>query len=84
MAQRHWAQGTLVSFLLLRTAAGLLRMSVADNSFESGVVSSFSPWSVRPSSKAWVFPNSRTATRENCGNETVSLVHLFCSPILHV
>ena len=23
---------------------------------------------VRPSSKAWVFPNSRTATRENCGN----------------
>ena len=24
---------------------------------------------VRPSSKAWVFPNSRTAMRENCGNK---------------
>ena len=64
MAQRHWAQGTLVSFLMLRTAAGLLRLSVADNSFGSGVVSSFSPWSVRPSSRPVVLEHANHVERK--------------------
>ena len=41
----------------------LLRLFVADNSLERGVVRSFSPWRVRPSSRAWVF-STREQRRE--------------------
>ena len=50
---------------------------VADNSFESGVVSSSSPWSVRPSSKAWVFSTHEERREKIAATDTCVILSIF-------